>query len=312
MKRTAFFFVLLTLIHARVIAAEEFPLKARAMVSAGYDDNALLSSSRKGDVFAQQSVSLGWKRNFGSRVRTRADFDAFNVNYFEVTDQSVLWQAVNPGVDYLVSPTTALQMDYHFDYLYFPRNEIASSRSHGIRAGVLHKIHDALRFKAGAGPAWRQFTDNKINHAGGTRSDEDNRSDDRWIADSELIWNIWSDGVLRPGFSYSRNDSDDQFNDFYDYDSYSFRVSLTAKMTPKIYYYLKFGYENVVYDDRRLVALPDETENSDVYTASASLFYAFRKDISLGLSYTYRQKESNEPSQAYSGSITTVGLYYTF
>jgi long-subunit fatty acid transport protein len=305
------FFSLALAGRAPLYAADK-PFAVRALTAMGYDNNALLNSERHGDAFGQEALSLAWKLRPSRRLRARFDYDVFNVNYFEVTDQNVLWQSLNPGLDYLLDPRTALQFDYRFDYLYFPRNEIASYRANSVRVGVLRKLNDRLRLKAGVGAGERQYVDNLIRNGSGAQVPADDRSDDRWSADAELQFNAWRDGLLRAGFEYTRSDSDDFFNDFYDYDSYAFKISLTAKITPKAYCYLKTGYENLVYDSRPTVEDPARTENSDVYTAAASLYYALRKDVSLGFSYTYRQKISNEPSQSYSGSISTLGLYYTF
>jgi len=306
------FFVMTLASPAVSRAAGQNSFKVRAMAALGYDDNPRLDSARKGDTFAQEFVAIDWKQRFGHRLRLRSAYDVLNLNYFEITDQSALYQSLNPGFDVLLSPAAALQFDYRFEYLYFQKNEALTSFTHSLRAGILQKLNETVRVRAGVTPSTRQFTSNKIHEADGAENPDDDRTDARWASDAEVIVDVWKDATLRTGFIYTRNDSDDTFNDFYDHDSYAFRVSLGTKLSERVFGYARVGYEKLVYDSRPVTSAPDETEDSDVYTASVSLLYALDKNTSLGLGYSYRQKESNDSSQTYSGSTSNLGLYHSF
>ena len=95
-------------------------------------------------------------------------------------------------------------------------------------------------------------------------------------------------------------------------DAAKFTANTSVDVTNRLSIFMKFAYESRDYASRPLLDDASQFQKDDIYTAITGLFWRFNGFVSLGVVYSYRQKNSNEPSQTYSESISTVGLYYTF
>jgi len=287
------------------------PLKVSASTLLGYDNNARLNAERKEDGFGEETVTLVYKTPVSDAVKLRLRYDLVNVNYFNTSDEDVLWQEAGAGLDFDFLPKTTLETDYAFSYFYFHEDNLASSIKHTGRVGLRHRFSNRMSARTGFGVSTKGFEDRKLREGEGFLSDEE-RSDLRYTADSEVRVKVTDALILRPGFIFYRNDSDDQFHDYYDYNAYKFYTKAHLKLCPNLSASFKFSYERRDYDSRPVIDDANVIEEADVYIGSGGLFYKFHKNITLGAVYTYRQKNSNEPSQQYSSSITTLGLYYSF
>lgn len=287
------------------------PLKIQASTLGGYDNNARLNAERKDDGFGEETLTLSYKRPLSDFAKLRLRYDLLNINYFSAHDEDVLWQEAGAGLDFDFLPKTTLETDYSLSYFYFHDDELASSLKHTGRVGLRRRFSSRVSARAGFGVSTKGFEDRKLREAEGFLSG-DERSDLRITVDSEVRLKITDALVLRPGFIFYRNDSDDQFHDYYDYDAYKFFTKADLKLSAKWSAFFKFAYERRDYDSRPVFDDASVIEEADIYTGSGGLFYKFSKNISLGTIYTYREKKSNEPSKQYSSSILTLGLYYSF
>ncbi len=306
------FIFLLSFIAIPFSSASAEPLKMNAAALVGYDNNTGLDADRRGDMFAEEMVSLTYSRPLTDRLKMRFSSFLFNVNYFEATDNNVFIPMGNAGIDTLVTPGTVLQWDYRFEFIDFPNNDLASALRHEGRVGLKQRISEQLQVRAGFGVLSEDFQERKIRQASGVLSSDDERNDLRAVVDSEAAFRILENVLLKAGFIYYSNDSNDQFHDYYDYGHAKYYASLHWQWNSKISAVVKFAYENRDYDSRPLLDQPSVFENDDVYTGIAALTYQLQANVALGVNYYYRQKNSNEPSQKYSGSVTTLGLYYSF
>jgi opacity protein-like surface antigen len=292
------------------------PVKIRASTLAGYDNNPQLNADRKGDFFSIASASISYKNALNGKTRLRLAYDMFNVNYFEVTDENILYQAAGAGLDFEIRPGTALETDYDFRYAWFPNEELASSLGQEVRGGVRQALSDNVELRAGVSYSTKDYDERFNRESSGILSSSEERGDNRYEIDTELGFRISRDLYLRAGFAYYLNDSDDQFHDYYDYDSYRIHTSVRWRpcpvRLPKLHLTGRFSYENRDYNSRPLVDDAHTFESADIYTAAAGCYYQLHRNISLGVDYSYRQKNSNEPSQSYSSSISTIGLHYSF
>jgi hypothetical protein len=132
------------------------------------------------------------------------------------------------------------------------------------------------------------------------------------MLDSSVLFKWRKAVTLSTGAVFYRNDSNDFFHDYYDYESTKFVTGASWEINPKLNAHIKLIYERRAYDARPLLDSSQTFEKDDIYSAYVSLFYKLRTNLSLGSTYIYRQKNSNEPSQKYSSSTGTLGLYYSF
>jgi hypothetical protein len=298
------------------------PLKVKGSAVIGFDNNPGLNADREDDFFAKETVGVLFKQPICDPVKLRLGYDALNVNYFEESEEDLLVQNAGAGLDVKLDPRTTLETDYGFRYVWFYQDDDDQDRdrdedlstywAHESRAGIKHRMSDTVTAKVGFGTSFRQYEERKTREADGTLSDSDERSDDRYLADSEVVIRVAPRVYLRGGFNYYTNDSDDQFHDTYDYDSYEWFAGVRYSPFKRATLSFKLAYENRDYDSR--VLLDDATvfQEDDIYRIFGGLYYKLHRNVSLGLTYTYRQRDSNEPTQSYSGSLATAGFYFNF
>jgi len=292
--------------------AAEKPLNIRVSAAAGYDNNTALDSFRKGDGFAQESAAVIYKRLLNTKSQVRLSYDAFNVNYFEFTDQNILLNQASGGLSFLLTPSTVWENDHTFQYLDFTRDASVTSYSNEFRTGIRQRFGKRVNLKVGFSYLDREYEDKKLRFGNGLLSADDERSDKRYLIDSKLSFKLNSTVILNAGGTVTWNDSDDQYQDYYDYTAYKMFTGFSWRIAERWSSTFKFSYELRDYDSR-LTSTPDlTTQSDDSYTALAGLYYKIDANLTAGSTYTYREKRSNEPSQEYSGALGTLGLYHSF
>jgi hypothetical protein len=292
--------------------AQEKPVSIRLSGISGFDNNVNLDSTRKGDFFFQETVSVGYRKLLTPAHNFRLSYDAANLNYSDFTDQNFLAQTFGTGLDVLLTEKTILETQYSYTYAWYPSNRSVTYDEHFVRAGLRYKWSRDVQLKAGVGAAQQEFDDRKLRQAEGLLSEDAERKDKRGFADAEIGMKLFGKSYWRLGYAYVRNDSNDAFHDYYDYDAHRFSVSASLQVIPKVATFVKVTYEDRGYDSRPLLLDDGTLESDGIYTTSLACFYNLRKDLALGAILSYRQKESNEPTQRYSGSLYTLGLYYSF
>lgn len=295
--------------------AVEKPVSIRISSLAGYDNNSGLNAERKGDGFAQENVAVVYQRLLDNllnkKAQMRLSYNVLNNNYFEATDQNILAHNAVAGLNILLDPITVLETSYSFDFFDFSYNSAVNSYSHEGRVGLRRRVGPRWVVKGGFSASTRDYEEKKLRRGDGLLSD-DERSDNRYTFDSLVLFKLRKDVTLNAGAVIYWNDSNDFFHDYYDYKTTRFVTGASWDMNPKLSTYIKLIYERRTYNARPLIDFSQTLEKDDVYAAHAALFYKLRPDLSLGWAYIYSQKNSNEPSQKYSSSTGTLGLYYSF
>lgn len=312
MRRHFFIAAILVLAAAPAWAAAEKPLTIAAAAIIGYDNNAHLNAERKDDAFGEETVTVDWKTDLCEAARLRLAYDLLNINYFEATDEDVLLQRAGTGLDVTLKPGTVIETDYEFQFVYFSDNEDVTYYLNRLRAGLRQDLMKGVVATGGYSVSYREFDSRKLRDPNGVLSSDDERSDRIFQPDAGLSWRIDKKTQLNGFFQYTTQDSDDRFHDFYDYDASKFAVSLKRALPWRFIGTAGFSYENRAYDSRPLVDDKNTDQSDDIYTASAGLYWKLNKTVTFGGAYSWRQKESNEPSQSYSGSIWTLGVFSAF
>lgn len=287
------------------------PLKLRMAFLAGRDSDEIVDSGPKRDFFAQESFSMDYNRLISRRLRGRLSYDAFNVNSFEVTDQNTLIQRAGLGLDTaLVPDTTILETEYAYRYAFFPREESLTFDEHQVAAGLSHRCRGAWLRNVYA-VSRQAFDSRRPRGADGIWSDEDRRDIEQSVQQEIAFKGIrGTDWKLQ--HKYLWNDSNDLFQDYYDYQADQYRVGVAFAVAPRIRSILKLAYELRRYEDRPPLEDPGTIQKDRIWMVSLACFYQINKELSLGGIHTYRDKRSNEPTQRHSGSLSTLGLYYSF
>jgi len=279
----------------------------------GYDNNVNLDSQRKKDVYTEVDAQLGYKYPFNSLFGATLNYYLNSLNYYEVTDATFYDNNLSLALDTnLFDEKAKLTWGNSAGYIYYPHEERSTYFSYDSQISLKHSLTKTFSHKLAYDFIFRDFPDRKAGNGAGAAKGSD-RMDIRNSLTYELSGLLVRDIFMRLNNQYYVNDSNDQFMDYYDYSSY--RTSLTAIMplfTKRLYGLVTIGYQRRVYNSRQLVNDKSETEKDNTYEGGSSLIFDITKKISMSLNYLYRQNESNEPSQKYSGSMVSAGFHYAF
>ncbi len=277
----------------------------------GFDNNIFLDPSRTRDGFLQNAVAGEFTYHCTDDIRLNFDADIINIIYYRFNDNNLLDIESNPGIelDFLDDYLT-FEADYKFEWLFFPYDEEGSYISNQYSCFLQNNICDEFYHKCGFKLEYKHFTDRKANGPDNVKK-SDLREDMRYTGEYEAGIYLWDFIKIKENIRIYRNDSNNQYYDYYDYYAFRTKTSLVTIFTEKLYSITSFAYTRKLYDDRL------STENSvhqkdNFYVFNASLLYELTPSFTLATGYSYRENTSNEPLEKYSGSICTVGLYYTF
>jgi hypothetical protein len=157
---------------------------------------------------------------------------------------------------------------------------------------------------------YKNYSDRKAFNGWGGFSDSD-RVDNRNTIDYSLGVYL-KKSMLKVFGEYFLNDSNSTYLNYYDYESEKLGSSFIYLLTDKLSAYASYYRQFRNYSARTIPGDPTDKEHDRGWVTAASLYYDMTKSATLGLNYSYRQNKSNNPSQKYSGSITSLGLYYRF
>jgi long-subunit fatty acid transport protein len=140
---------------------------------------------------------------------------------------------------------------------------------------------------------------------------EKEREDERHSVGYE-IGKYFPDDLLKIKFQYYNNDSNEAYLKYYDFDSYKIGASLTHIFNKQFFCYASFSRQWRDFRSRTISLDADSKEWDRTYLAALGVYYNLSKQMTLGLSYTYRENWSNEPLENYSGSLISVSTSYKF
>lgn len=277
----------------------------------GFDNNIFLDPSRTRDAFLQNAVAGDLTYHCTDDIRLNLDADIVNILYYRFNDNNLLDIEANPGIelDFLEDYLT-LTADYKFEWLFFPYDEEGSYISNQYSMFLQNNICEEFYHKCGFRLEYDHFTDGKANGSNNVKTD-DLREDMCYTGEYELGIYLWDFIKIKENIQAYRNDSNNQYYDYYDYFAFRAKTSVVAIFTEKLYSVTSFTYTRKLYDDR-LSTENNVHQKDNLYVFNMSLLYELTPSFTLAAGYSYRENTSNEPLEKYSGSVCTVGLYYTF
>lgn len=286
------------------------PLSVSAGIAEGYESNVNLDGTRQGDLLTEESAAAAAGRALTTWLKGEVRWDLVHTHYQELTDSN-LWMNTFGAVAQL-QPIRAVRMDLKYEYgiLNFPRDADSSFADHRVKAALLvaqtawltHKIH--WTYQA------REYDTRKARDGGGTSIVGANRQDDRHTAGYELQVRF-PKTVVRVGAEAYRNFSNEQFQDFYDWDDVKARVALTRILAPDWVATLMASHESRHYHRRSVPAIA-VAEQDALITVAGTLNYQLTAHTSATASVTYRHQDSNDPRLDFTDWLTQVGMTLSF
>ena len=274
----------------------------------GYDDNASLDAERKEDYFTQSSIDLNVDYRLSDFNEVKFSWNDTNLIYWDYTDATLIDNVLSLGMENSYFDNITLYMGYEYDYLYFPDNELATYIGNSGEVSAKQKIEDSIYHKLGYAYQHRGYKEKRANDA--VNNPSRHREDDRHTIRYE-VGTYAEQAMTKFRAAFVRNDSNDKYLDYYDYNAYQAGFTFICLLTEKFYLYTNGSYEFRSYKGRS-VPNKDEDEEDDTVIWNSSLFYDLTKSLTLGLNYSYREVFSNYEAQEYSGSIVSAGVYYSF
>ena len=276
----------------------------------GYDNNVFLDPRRVQDTFSEAIVDASVSYPLSGRWDVIGGISAHDITYWKATDANLVDTDLKFGFEGKLLGGMTLTTYNDVEFLEYQAN--ADGNYFGDKVGLVlkQKLPKNFFHSFSYEYLYKHYSDSKAFDGSGVLSDRD-RVDNRNTVYYDL--GVYLKKTMFKVFGeYYVNRSNDNFLDYYDYDSVRLGSSmiylLTDKMRTSFSYYRQFRN----YSDRTIPGDNTAAEKDRTWVSSASVFYDIYKNATLGLSYAYRQNLSNNPTQKYSGSITSLGLYCKF
>lgn len=276
----------------------------------GFENNANLDSSRKGDTYTQEFLDSKITFRTCDWFNLKVDYFLNNINYHEATDNSFLDNTLEPGFQLNLKDRLILDGRYSLQIVDYYKNEKGEFTKNGASGNIRYYFTDKVFADAGYVFSFYEYDDFKARGANKIETTT-TREDARHIIKSDLGIFIKKDVLLKLKGNYCFNDSNDKYNDYYDYEYFTIGASLVHPITKKLFGVWGGSYQRKEFDSRRSLD-GTKIEDDDLFILNASLYYRFSPKFLFGATYTYLENSSNEPIQEYSDSIVTCGVYYSF
>lgn len=301
--------------RAQKLLEQHRPIRRLALTGStglvqGYETNVFLDGSRRGDVFTQETLNLSLLSRLTNWLRGRITYDLFNIHYAELRDANIVVNTVLGLVQLLPHPRASVDVSYEYGLVNFPFDTSNSFFDHRLKvAGMLAQTSWLVHRTSWTYQA-REYDTRLANDAEANPVAGLVREDQRHSLSHELRLNAGRVSATLQGEFY-RNLSNEQFQDFYDWDAYLARAVLTTSLSERWTTITSAGYERRDYPER-LVPNLEKTERDDLYTLAASIIYRLSKRFQWRYSLIYRYQDSNDPRQDFTDWINETELSIRF
>ena len=283
--------------------------------SIGYDSNVNLNAEKQSAYYRELRSELGFKASrpvlpilgagqWGmSAVADRIDIHDFSL--LDTTDSTAKAFITSRLFDGLT-----LKVPYEFEGLYYPKNDQLNFLSHKIRPELFHEISKYFGHYVTATLRFRNYVDRKA-------LNETNSASDKYRRDVTYEpgygWRIRLGNQTLLGLSgaWQKNDSNDIFDRYNDTRGIKVGGVLYRQLWDRASLVGVGGYDKKDYDARKFRAGSPLTETDHFFYFGSYLTLDLSKKTQLIASYLYKQNNSSDPAQEYSGTIATFGLNVT-
>jgi len=281
-----------------------------AGVVQGFDSNVNLDSAKKSDCYTEESLDVHFKYPIISSTDALFGFNVTNVNYYKVTDANIFDGIANFDISHKFSDAISLSAGYKLDCMWYPRDSSGTFLGNEFNASLKQKINRIIHQKFSYRILIKDYAHRKVRISNSTLT-SDLRRDVKNTFEHEASFYLTDVTKLKIVNQYNINDSNFQYDDYYDYGAYRAGGSLIQFLTKKLYTATAFYYQRKIYDNRP-VSDRNSRQKDNLYIVSVSALYDLTKDMSVFVNYSHRENHTNEPLEKYSGYICSAGLYYSF
>lgn len=279
-------------------------------ISQGYESNVNLDGERRGDSFVEESFGLILRPRIRDWFSGELSYSLLNTQFFEFTDSNLWMNTASALLQWQPHPMFRLDVGYEYSILDFPQDTGSSFWDQRLKAFLFIAQTSWLTHKIGWTWQGREYDTRLARDTNQNSIPGLVREDNRHIPSYELQVRF-PKTFVRVGGEFYQNFSNDQFQEFYDWEDIRFRGVLTRILSPKWLATLSTSYERKNYAVRSVPAI-NIAERDDLYAAAGSLIYQLNPHTSLSYSLTYRYQDSNDPRLDFTDWIHQAGLSVSF
>jgi hypothetical protein len=230
--------------------------------------------------------------------------------YAEESNLNLFSTGLRAAIDYKINGKWNLISDYRCvmtDYVNTaPDDAWEHSTSFQVKQKLPLKMFHSLRYEF----MFRDYRSRLIKTIIGLPT-EKTREDLRSTAEYE-IGKVFPKDQMKIRFQYYNNNCNENFLHYYDYDTYAGTFSLTHLFTKKFFSYWAYSRQITDYRNRTISTDNGMRQEDKTYNLTSALYYNLKKDLTVGLTFTYRNNWSNEQLERYQDSVVTLGTFYKF
>jgi len=292
--------------------AERFHLTGFVNVQQGYDNNTDLDPNRYKDGFLQGLQNAEVTYEAADDLDLKIGLDLFEAMYYNRNYNNILDVVPYLGFDYEVMPDLIWGGMVKYDYFSYPNEKENTFSGLVVSTYLRQYLLDNVYHEVGYEYLHRWYPDWKTSISYNDFRQSDN---DRSDSINRLKYHMGvSLGrlVVRLANEFHWNSSSERYQNYYDYLTYRLKPSVMFFFTEKFYTDLNLVYRYNKYHDRKATDGTGKGVYENNYIFNATLYYDIAKNITLGLTYSYTENQSNDPYNKYSGSIFSGGVYYNF
>lgn len=281
-------------------AAKPAPVAAPARYSVsvdltqGYESNVLLDGFKRGDIFLQEAASLSLLPQVTSWLSAEFSYDMLNTHYSDLRDANLWMNTLGGILKIKPHPRLRTELKYEYALVNFPFDTGNSFNDHRVGSKLFLKLASWLTLAGGWTHQWRAYDTRKAREGSGDdRLDGAIRQDQRNTVSQELIFKMGRTYAKLAGQIY-HNDSNDAFQDAYDWQDGQVQVLLSRVFGLKWIASTYAGVERRNYEERTVSPI-HFSERDTLTTIAGSLIYLMSERLQLTYTLTYRYQDSNDP-----------------
>jgi len=297
------------------IAAQEDAFKGRwkthIKLSYGYDTNALLGKERERDDYESIRVGVNYRKTLAERHQLVAVLTATHQNYNEHTDISNSLANLRTEYKGAISKKYVAGVGHDISLAYYEKNSGSEYMFNKVFVNFQHRVTDNFFHKLQYEYGWKHY-DEALALLTATDVFSDNRRKDTRHGPSYSIGYTISDRLSsNMSITYFMNDSNSDFQNYYDYQSIRAAPRISYQITDALSANLSYSFKYKTYDDRLATGSRDE-QIDKIHNADFGLNYRLSNRHSFTLDYTYQQNASNNESSNYSGNSFEAGWRFVY
>ncbi len=290
---------------------ERGKVKSLITVTQGVDNNVYLDPRRATNAYTQVLFKTDITSPINSNLNGILGYEVMNLNYENgAADQNLLVNTLRAGSEYSFCKNIKLYSDMKFAATNYYTTGDDDSLDYSLQNKIKQNLPEKMYHSFSHEVMYKSYTTDHTRGDFGVIRDR-KRKDLRNTYEYE-IGKYFAKDLLKFKIQYYINDSNDKFMNYYDYSSTKPGISFIHLFNDKTFSLMSYSMQYREFNDRTLTTRADVKEKDVTQVLTAALYRNLTKDLTLGMSYSYRHNKSNEPTSKYSGSLWSVSAAYSF